>query len=494
MKNGFNLDITYTAVIIGILLAAVCCGCGEQTVKNVPAIAPGSVTFWEGHLEAKKFPLHFYLQIPADGTRPKMHVTSSRPGWAGPVDHLQLSGNHLSFRISTRNVSFSGTIASDTITGAWNEEPYTSWWLTMNSVATPAFMFTKQHPCPPFPYLIEEVVIPGTDSRPGLAGTITRPAGPGSFPAILLLNGQHAQGRDSECYRHRPFLIWADHLTRNGLIVLRCDDRGVGGSEGIFNEATTADFAADAGACIDFLKRYYQVGRVGILGHSEGGLVAAMTASEYRSADFLVLLAPPVFPIIRIWEQQAPLINRRKGVSERQAALRQKFLDEAWQKLVAISEGNADKAVFREFYKSFLAGLSEEDRVILGFSSAEKGRAHMENELQEWLSPWMLFMASFDPAASYKRIACPVLGIFAGLDESILPEPNAAELEKHLRSGQCPSFKIHTFSDFDHQMRRPVEYASAAYPLAETVATETLNLVTGWIKLQLQSTHSLQDF
>ncbi len=486
MKNFFNPCKTFAAAIIGILLATLFCGCVEQAATNAPAIAPGSTTFWEGRLETDKFPLHFYLQAPTDGKQPKMHVTASRPGWAGPVDHLKLSGNQLSFRISTRNVSFSGTIASNTITGAWNEEPYTSWWLTMNSVATPAFMFTKQHPWPPFPYLVEEVTIPGTGNRPNLAGTITRPAGPGSYTAILLLNGQHAQGRDSEGFSHRPFLIWADHLTRNDLIVLRCDDRGVGGSEGIFNEATTADFAADASACIDFMQRRAGVNKVGILGHSEGGLVAAMVASECRSLDFLVLLAPPVCPISRIWEQQAPSINRRKETNERQAELRRKFEAEALQKLATISRGNVDKAVFREFYTSFLAGLSEEDRVMIGFPPAKEGQTGIENDLQEWCSPWMLFMAAFDPAASYRGISCPVLGIFAGFDESVLPEPNAAELEKHLRSGKCPSFKIHTFPDFDHQMRRPVRNASATYPLAETVATETLNLVTDWLKSQLQ--------
>ncbi len=488
MKNFFNPCKTFAAAIIGILLATFFCGCSERSVILAPAT--GSTTFWEGHLEKDRFPLHFYLQTATDGKQPKMHVTASRPRWAGPVDHLKLSGNQLSFRISTRNVSFSGTIASNTITGAWNEEPYTSWWLTMNSVATPAFMFTRQHPWPPFPYLVEEVSIPGTGNRPNLAGTITRPAEPGSFTAILLLNGQHAQGRDSECYYHRPFLVWADHLTGNGLIVLRCDDRGVGDSEGIFNEATTADFAADASACIDFLKRRAEVTKIGILGHSEGGLVAAMVASECRSVDFLVLLAPPVFPISRVWEQQAPSINRRKGTNERQADLRRKFIAEAWQKLVAISNGNAGKAVFREFYTSFLAGLSEEDRVMIGFPPTKEGQIGIEKDLQEWCSPWMLFMATFDPAASYRGISCPVLGIFAGLDESILPEPNAVELEKHLRSGQCPSFKIHTFPDFDHQMRRPVSHASATYPLAETVATETLSLVTDWLKSQLQAPDS----
>lgn len=486
MKKCFNRNKTYAAAIIGILLATLFCGCGEQEATNAPAITPGSTTFWEGRLEADKFPLHFYLQMSTDGKQPKMSVTASRPGWAGPVDHLKLSGNQLSFRISTRNVSFSGTIASNTITGAWNEEPYTSWWLTMNSVATPAFMFTKQHPWPPFPYLVEEVIIPGKDNRPELAGTITRPAEPGSYTATLLLNGQHAQGRDSECYFHRPFLVWADHLTRSGLVVLRCDDRGVGSSEGIFNEATTADFAADASACIDFLKKRTEVSRTGILGHSEGGLVAAMVASECRSVDFLVLLAPPVFPISKIWEQQAPSINRRKGTNERQAELRRKFEAEAWQKLVKISRDNSDKLIFRTFYTSFLAGLSEEDRVMIGFPAREKGQIGIENELQEWCSPWMLFMAVFDPAASYRGISCPVLGVFAGLDENVLPEPNAAELEKHLRASQCPSFKIHTFPDLDHQMRRPVKYASATYPLAETVATETLSLVTDWIKEQIQ--------
>ncbi|HNS09891.1 MAG TPA: alpha/beta hydrolase [Candidatus Ozemobacteraceae bacterium] len=431
--------------------------------------------------------MHFHLQVSADGNQPKLHVVTSRPGYAGPADHLEISGNQLKFKISTEEISFTGTIASDTIIGAWSEGESNSWWLTMHAVATPAFMFTQQHPMPPLPYLVEEITVPGSMTRPHLAGTMTRPAGPGSFPVILLLNGQGAQGRDSENHFHRPFLIWADYLTRKGFAVLRCDDRGVGLSGGTFKTATTADFAIDARACLDFLKTRNEVdqSRMGILGHSEGALVAAMVASDCHDVSFLVLLAPPVFSRKITSMQQSESINRRKGADERQARLRAEFLEEAYRILETNPETDAGKDAFRKYYLAFLSALTEEDRRVLGFPAGDKGQAGIEKALQEWCSPWCFFMAKFDPADSHKGITCPVLAVFAGFDESVLPGPNTARLATLLRSGQCPDFKIHVFPDFDHQMRRPIVHASASYPLAETVSTEALDLVVSWIRSQL---------
>jgi len=435
--------------------------------------------------------LFLHIQVSDADAAPRLHVVTfrpepggrPRPEYAGPADHVRTSGNRLNFRISTEGVSFSGTISSGTLSGTWTNADSSSFPVIMDVVAPPPFLYTHQQPRPPFPYIAEEVTVSGGLFRPRLSGTLTRPAAPGSFPAVLLLSGQGPEGRDAENQFHRPFLVWADHLTRMGMVVLRCDDRGVGLSEGDFNAATTADFAADARMCLDFLKARPEVhsGRIGMLGHSEGGLVAATVAAESPDVGFIVLLAPPVCPMKEIWKHQFGVMARRNGLDARTEKLGEEFIEGAWRNLAANSATYWGRNSFRNYFIEYMNGIPEKDRRLLGFPANEQDEAAIEKELNVWCTPWKYFITRFDAADAYNRVACPVLGVFAGLDEQILPKPNAELLETLLKTGRNPPLRLHVFPDLEHGMRRPINYNAASYPLSETVAIEVLELVSSWI-------------
>jgi pimeloyl-ACP methyl ester carboxylesterase len=128
-----------------------------------------------------------------------------------------------------------------------------------------------------------------------LAGTLTLPHANGPFPAVMLISGAGPQDRNYRVFGHKPFLVLADHLTKLGIAVLRVDDRGVGKSTGSFTEATSQDFADDALAGIEYLKTRSEIAhkKIGLLGHSEGGLIAPMVAARSRDVAFVVMMAGP---------------------------------------------------------------------------------------------------------------------------------------------------------------------------------------------------------
>src|SRR5258706_3507588 len=150
-----------------------------------------------------------------------------------------------------------------------------------------------QEPKPPFPYETLEVSFENKPAGATLAGTLTLPKGSGPFPCVVMVTGSGPQDRDEALLGHRPFLGIADHLTRHGIAALRYHDRGVAKSTGTFATATSDDFAEDALAAIAFLKTRKEgdAKKLGIAGHSEGGLIAPICAAKSKDVAFIVLLA-----------------------------------------------------------------------------------------------------------------------------------------------------------------------------------------------------------
>ena len=173
------------------------------------------------------------------------------------------------------------------------ETIWTGFTLTINRVDKAVEILRPQEPKKPYPYIEEEVVYENKEAEITLAGTLTLPPGKSSFPAVLLITGSGPQDRDETVYGHYPFLVLADYLTRQGVAVLRVDDRGVGESTGDFSQATSEDFASDVLAGIGYLKTRKEINpeQIGLIGHSEGGLIAPMVAIKSPDVAFIILMA-----------------------------------------------------------------------------------------------------------------------------------------------------------------------------------------------------------
>ena len=186
---------------------------------------------------------------------------------------------------------YSGVFMGDKIIGTFKQGPAT---IPLNLSKRP-FEGPKrpQEPRPPFPYSTEEITFNNSKAGIELAGTLTLPKEGRPSAVVVLISGSGPQNRDEEIMNHKPFLLWADYLTKRGIGVLRFDDRGIGKSKGSFALATSFDFAEDVNSAVEYLKGRNDLNgvKIGLMGHSEGGIIAPMVASKRSDIDFLVLFA-----------------------------------------------------------------------------------------------------------------------------------------------------------------------------------------------------------
>ena len=285
---------------------------------------------------------------------------------------------------------------------------------------TPVPTRRPQEPKRPFPYTAEEVSYVSGDSegRGGikLAGTLTIPQGSGQdsgqgsgpFPAVLLLTGSGPQDRDGASYGHQPFLVIADHLSRRGIAVLRVDDCGTGGSAGSVDEATTADFARDALAGVRFLKSHPKIARdrIGLLGHSEGGIVAPLAASQSPDVAFLVLLAGPGVPGAEIVRRQNELIARANGAPEEAIQRSQAALRRTFEVLRAEPDRTARTASLRPLGKDLLVLMSEDQIKTWGGLGAAGDAV-----IKGINTPWFRYFIDYDPRPALRKVKVPVLAL-----------------------------------------------------------------------------------
>ena len=211
-----------------------------------------------------------------------------------PVETVTYKDGNLSLEVKSIRGVFEGTLKEDgkTIEGKWKQAGSVLP-LVLNHIDKAPDLRREQDPVKPYPYAEEEVVYENKEAGVKLAGTLTLPRSEGPFPAVVLITGSGPQNRDEEILGHRPFLVLSDYLTRQGIAVLRVDDRGIGGSTGNFSQATTEDFAGDVLAGIEYLKSRKEIDptRIGLIGHSEGGLIAPIVAVQSPDVAFIVMMA-----------------------------------------------------------------------------------------------------------------------------------------------------------------------------------------------------------
>jgi uncharacterized protein len=289
-----------------------------------------------------------------------------------------------------------------------------------------------QRPEGPFPYSAHEVKVDNARDGVAIAGTLTIPAGAGPHPAVVLVTGSGPQDRDETLMEHKPFLVLADYLSRRGIAVLRCDDRGTGASSGDFSSATSADFADDAAAAVDFLRADARIdrARIGLVGHSEGGLVAPLVAADREDIALVVLLAAPGLPGATIAREQSVTFSRAEGASEAMVKLQQAVVDA----VVTLAEGETSDADLRgeieRAVADLVAALPDEEREI-----ASRARAQFQALIPAWTTAWFRFFVRHDPAAVLRRVHCPVLALAGSLDVQVAPTSNLAEIERALAQG-----------------------------------------------------------
>ena len=267
--------------------------------------------------------------------------------------------------------------------------------------AKPVKKTRPQEPKKPYPYVEEEITYENKKAEAKFAGTLTLPRGEGPFPAALLITGSGQQDRNETIFNHRPFLILADHLTRRGIAVLRVDDRGVGGSTGSAAKATSADFADDVRVGVAFLKGRNDIDpkRIGLIGHSEGGIIAPMVAADSVDVAFIVLLAGTGVPGEQILQTQGAAILKATGVGDKLIGIQRQLQSGLFD--VIRNETDTEKVDkrLRDAVNDIGEKLDEEDKKLF---KTIKGQ--VESQVSMLKSPWIRFFLSYDPRPTLKRV------------------------------------------------------------------------------------------
>jgi len=440
--------------------------------KPAPAKATGAAGIWQGVLEGPKLRLQLHVYA-GDAGQFSGKLDSLDQGANGlACANITLKGSDFHFEVPSVGGSYDGKLnaAADGIDGTWSQKGNT-FRLNFKRSDKPAAQRRPQNPTEPYPYKTEEVSYPGAKGGITLAGTLSIPSGPGPFPAALLISGSGPNTRDEFVAGHSIFLVLADSLTHKGIVVLRFDKRGIGKSTGSYATATSADFADDAEAGVAFLRTRREVNprEIGLIGHSEGGIIAPMVASRSSAVAWIVLLAGDAVKGEDVLVLQGKLIDKASGMSDemadRMASLQRRSL--------AIIHADKDDSVARQK----LSELYEADP-----AGRELPPAMRQTSIQFLLSPWMRFFLDYDPAPALEKTRCPVLALYGSKDLQVPPAQNLPVLKKALAEGGNKDFRAEVIPGLNHLFQHattgsPNEYGG----IEETMAPVVLDDVSSWI-------------
>ena len=444
---------------------------------------PSCVGNWLGTLKFSGAELRIVFRITAEADgRLSAKMDSPDQGAKDiPVDKVSCDNSQVTLTSSVIRGEFKGELSTDgkTLPGQWQQGGMTLP-LELARVDEAPQVRRPQNPQKPYPYLEEEVIFDNKPAGIQLAGTLTRPKTGGPFSAVILLTGSGPHDRDENIFNHKPFWVLADHLTRLGMAVLRFDDRGIGRSGGDFSKATTLDFCSDALAAMVFLKSRPEIAatRIGLLGHSEGGLVASMAAADHKEIAFVILLAGPGQSGEEILLSQIADLARQAGATE-QAIIEKQGLQ---KKLLSILKTESDdrKAMARLEETLLAAG----DRM----SEEEKQALHgpmLEQQLKTMVSPWYRNFITCDPRPYMKKITCPTLALIGEKDLQVPARLNLPEIEKAFKSGGNQRITVRQLAGLNHLFQTsatgdPAEYAK----IEETISPTALNVISDWMVVQ----------
>ncbi len=432
---------------------------------------------WNGVLDVMGTQLTLVFHIQKTDSGFTANFDSPDQGAFGiPFTTVEFNNDNLILRAANIGAFYEGVPAADSIAGTWSQGGQS---LELNLFRKEVEKRTRirpQEPERPFPYYEEDVTIENKRDSLILAGTLTLPEKKGLFPVVILISGSGPQDRNEEVFGHKPFLVLSDYLTRNGIAVLRFDDRGTAESTGDFASATSEDFANDVISAIEYLKNREEIdqNQIGLIGHSEGGLIAPIVANRTNDVAFMVLLAGTGVPGKEISRMQARTLANIE-VPDREAYYN--FID----KSIEIASSNRDLALKRKE----LTQLYKNSEVILNSILPEGTNvdAFINQQVEGSLRPWSLFFYNHDPANELRKIKIPVLSLIGSKDVQVPPEMNHPPIRQALKEAGNRDFTIKELPGLNHMFQESetgsmMEYAE----IEQTFSPIALDEITRWIK------------
>lgn len=442
----------------------------------------GFAGVWQGTIKQGPVELRIVMKLKGDDAHLSGGLTSiDQSSKEMPITKATPTGRRLAIEIKSVGASYEGTTTEDgaEMKGTWKQNGQTLP-LDFKRQAKEPDTSHVQDPKRPYPYYDEEVTFENTAAGIRLAGTFTAPKTPGRHPAVVLLSGSGPQDRNEEIMGHRPFLVLADYLTRNGFAVLRFDDRGFGKSEGDFSKATNLDFVGDALAAVAWLKSRSEVdaARIGLAGHSEGGIVAPRAAAQSKDIAFIVLMAGVGVPMDQVLVRQAADLMRIAGAGEAMIAKQNDLQHELMRLVRSNGPGPDTQSKVRTLLHESVKEISKEHAAALGLSEAV-----IDAQATMISSPWFAEILHYDPVATFALVRCPVLAVNGEKDLQVAAGENLRAIEQALKKGGNSDVKVVEFAGLNHLFQSCKTGAVSEYASNEdTFSTKALCIITDWLR------------
>lgn len=436
------------------------------------AQAQDVVGSWKGSIDVGgiKLPLVFHIEKQGDNYTSTLD-SPSQSAIGFPIDKSEYTAPQLKLTITQLGASYQGELQGDSIVGLFKQSGLEMPLVLRKSTET-IQINRPQEPKAPFPYTAENVTFLNETSGHNLAGTLTLPKEGKNFPVAILISGSGPQNRDEELFAHRPFWVLADYLTRNGIAVLRYDDRGVGESEGIYQTASLSDLASDAVAALSYLKTRKEIDpkKIGIIGHSEGGTICFDIAASHPSdVAYLVSMAGMAIPGDSLLIEQRYMLGKARGLTD--AMINQQ--EQAIKMLKKIASNYSVDSIQNHFdaiAAKELPAPSLQNKDALG--QIQKG-------VMQLLNPEIKSLLSCDPTEALTKIKCPVLAINGAKDLQVGADRNLNRIRSLVKAPAT----VRKFNNLNHlfqncQTGLPDEYGR----IEETLSPDVLLEIMNWIK------------
>ena len=425
--------------------------------------------YWKGEIDlgVQKLETAFDIKAIENGYSATFDVPA-QGAFDIAVDEVSFQDGQLQLKMNAMDASYSGTLKDSGIEGNFTQRGMT---FPLNLVKAEKKEQKKarpQDPLPPFKYHIEEVTFVNEKEGNKLVGTLTIPNGEGPFPAMVLVSGSGQQDRDEELMNHRPFWVIADYCALHGIAVLRYDDRGVGGSIGEVKNATSMDFSYDAEAAFDYLRNRKEINasKVGILGHSEGGIINFMVSARRPEVAFLVSLAGPSVNGIEVLKEQQAAILRTSSMSEEMV----QFSGNANAQMFDIIEASSSREEADSLLRQLVKGWGYNEELT-------------EQTVGQMASPWMYYFLKYDPTEAIIKTNGPALLLNGSKDLQVIASQNLSGYEKIIAEHGKTNLTLRELPDLNHLFQHcetgsPNEY----FEIEETISPEVLEMIVRFVK------------
>jgi dienelactone hydrolase len=457
--------------IVAMVGMAVMVGISRGASENA-AVPPQVAGKWLGTLTFGSVKLRIAFEVsqaPRGGYTGSMR-SIDQSALPMPVSAVKWNGDGLRLELDVMRSAYEGKFTADgnTIEGNWLQHG-TSTPLVLQRVDKFPEIIRPQTPRKPYPYREEDVAYENSSAKVHIAGTLTLPQGKGPFAAVLLITGSGPLNRDEEVAFHKPFLVVADHLTRQGIAVLRVDKRGVGQTTGDFEEATLLDLTEDVRAGVDYLKTRKEIDpkRIGLLGHSEGGVIGPLLASQSSDIAFLVMLAGLGQNNGEIIIFQKLLAAKARGADESMLVLLRSW----YERVYAVGREDTDNATAEKKLRALHATLTAEEKKKIGWPDDGLDREIADQLTRHWRCD-----LRHDPRATLMKVRCPVLALGGEKDMQVPAKENLAIIEEALRAGGNTRFTVREFPGLTHGF-------NTAHT-EETLSPLVLQTISDWILTQ----------